>query len=244
MGKSSENNLVNDVVIAIRVSPNNYRRELVKRIFVDAFTFEVARAVDGNSSERIIDDFSGKKEKQRLIAIILALKDSGLVTSDDDGRTTSICFGSEAKQLCGDVSDERLWELVRHTICFRLTKSEMLRSIELSKQYRATLDTEAVKDNWRKVGSIIDLILMGDLRLMGPEFESGLIVEDLTQPTADAKRFVWYSLGDKTSKTLLIVDLAEPQIIKGYHRFRIKSAVSALECGRDFVIFHGISTSL
>jgi len=132
-----------------------------------------------------------------------------------------------------------LWELAKHKICFSLTKSEMSRSIELSKQYRAALDVEVVKDSWRKVGSIIDLILIGDLRLMGPELESGLIVEDLTRSTADAKCFVWYSLGDKTNMKLLIVDLAEPLIIEGYHRFPIKAAVSALVYGRDYVTFHG-----
>jgi hypothetical protein len=211
----------------------------VKTLLVDAFTFEVARTVARNLSERIGDVFVSQRQ---LVAVILTLKDSGLLTSDDDGRTTSICFGPEAKQLCGDVPDERLWELAKHKISFSMTKSEMVRSIELSKQYRGSLDVEVVDDSWRKMGLIIDLILIGDLRLMGPELESGLIMEDLTRPTADAKCFVWYSLSDKTNKKLLIVDLAEPLIIEGYHRFSIKAAVSALVYGRDFVTFHGKST--
>src|SRR5205807_7091765 len=99
----------------------------------------------------------------------------------------------------------------KHKICFRMTRSEMLRSIKLSKRYCASLDSAALKDNWRKVGSIIDLILIGDLRLMGPEFESGLIVEDLARSTTEAKHFAWYSLGHNANKNPRVVDLAEPE---------------------------------
>jgi hypothetical protein len=216
----------------------------VKKVLVDAFTFEVARAMDGNGSGQNGGD-SDKKRRATTVNgnNLLALRDLGLVTADDDDHAISICFSAEAKELRGDVSDKRLWELVKHKICFRMTRSEMLRSIKLSKRYRATLDSAALKDIWRKVGSIIDLILIGDLRLMGPEFESGLIVEDLARSTAEAKLFAWYSLGHNANKNLRVLDLAEPEVIKGYHRFPIRSVVSALECGRDFVTYHGISRS-
>jgi hypothetical protein len=85
----------------------------VKKVLVDAFTFEVARAMDGNGSGQIGGDFDGKQEQRRLMAIILALRDLGLVTADDDDHAISICFSAEAKELRGDVSDERLWELER-----------------------------------------------------------------------------------------------------------------------------------
>ena len=141
--KNDEINLVNDVVIAIRVSLGNYRRELVKKIFVDAFTFEVARVLDKDLSERIGDGFASKIEKERLVAVFLALKNWGLVVSEDHGRKTWFCFGSEAKRLDGFVPDEKLEELATK-VGFMLKKSEMLRSIELSKRYCAELDVGVV----------------------------------------------------------------------------------------------------
>ena len=215
----------------------------MNEILVDTFTFEVARAMDGKSSGQVGGDLDGKHEQRRLVAIILAFGALGLVTADDDGDAISICFSEEAKELRGDVSDERLWELAKHKICFRLTRQEMSRSIKLAKKYRATLDQTALKDNWNKVGAIIDLILTGDIRVMGPEFESGLIVEDLARSTAAAKHFAWHSLGYNANESLKVVDLAEPEVINGYHRFRIKSAAAALECGREFVAYHGIARS-
>jgi hypothetical protein len=53
LGKRAEINLVNDGVIAIRGSLDIYRRELMKQVIVDAFTFEVARALDRDLSERV-----------------------------------------------------------------------------------------------------------------------------------------------------------------------------------------------
>jgi hypothetical protein len=114
-------------VIAICVSPTQDRRELVKNILVDPFTFGVARAVDKITRER--GDFAKKPKHQRLMAIILALKDSGFVFSGDDGST---------------VSDERLQKLAKHQICFKMTKLDMSRSIELSGKYLAVIDSVGV----------------------------------------------------------------------------------------------------
>ncbi|MCK1364080.1 hypothetical protein [Bradyrhizobium sp. 62] len=215
----------------------------MNKILVDAFTFEVARAMDADSRGQVGGNLDGKHEQRRLVAIILALRAMGLVIADDDDDAISICFSEQAKDLRGNVSDARLWELAKHKVCFRLMRQEMSRSIKLAKKYRETLDQPTLRDNWREVGAIIDLILIGDLRLMGPEFESGLIVEDLSRSTAEARHLAWYSLGHKANRGLRIVDLAEPEIIKGYHRFRIGSAISALERGREFVTYHGISRS-
>lgn len=215
----------------------------MNKILVDAFTFEVARAMDGKTSGQIRGDLDGKLEQRRLVAIILTLRALGLVTAEEDDDAIFFCFSEAAKELRGDVSDERLWELAKHKICFRLTRQEMLRALKLAKKYSATLDQAALKHSWSVVGAIIDLILIGDLRLMGPEFESGLIVEDLARSTAATKQFAWYSLGHDAKKGLRVVDLAEPEVINGYHRFPITSAVSALECGREFVAYHGISRS-
>jgi len=75
LGENDEINLVNDVVTAIRGSLDPNRRELVKHIMVDAFTFEVARAVDRDLSERI-GDFPLDADRQRLVTVLLALTDA------------------------------------------------------------------------------------------------------------------------------------------------------------------------
>ena len=74
---SPEINLVNNVAIAIRGSLSNYERELVKEIFIQIPTFEVARGLDEELSKRIGDKFSSKEEQQRLMAILLAQKEFG-----------------------------------------------------------------------------------------------------------------------------------------------------------------------
>jgi hypothetical protein len=223
LGRSDEIDLVKDVVIAIRVSLDNYRREFMKNIMVDAFTFEVARAVDIDLSERIGDGFSSKMEQQRLVAVILALKELGLVTSDDDGRTMCFCFGQEAKELVGDVSDERLMELAAHNIRFKLRRSEMLHSIELSQQYRDDVDQNVVRRSWGDIGNLIDMILDGRLRLIGPASQGGLIVEHPARSTPDEKSYVLFSLGNKTHEEAIMVDLSEPLIFEGHTRFPIKA---------------------
>jgi hypothetical protein len=160
----------------------------VKKIFVDPFTFEVARTLHRHLSERIGDDIS-QMEQRALVAIIFALNDSGFLISEHLRRETWFCFGPEAKDLdqLGDVPDERLKELIAHTILFKLKRSELSRSLELSERFRADLDLDVVKSSWRGVGAIIDRILKGDLRLIGPEVDDGLIVQDLTRSTPKRK---------------------------------------------------------
>jgi hypothetical protein len=196
----------------------------VKKIFVDPFTFEVARALHRDLSERIGDEFSQMKQ-HALVAIIFALNDSGFLISEHPRRETWFCFGPEAKDLdqLGDVPDERLKELIAHTILFKLKRSELSRSLELSEKFRADLDLDVVKGSWRGVGAIIDLILEGSLRLAGPASKDGLIVEHLTRSTPEEKCYVWFSLGNKTHKEPIMVDLAEPLIFEGRYRFPIKA---------------------
>jgi hypothetical protein len=196
----------------------------VKHVLVDAFTFEVARALHGHLSEWADEDVSAKIEQQRLMAMILALKDLGLLYYDDLGRTASICFGPEAIPLGNEnVPDERLQELAAHKIRFKMKKSEMLRSVELSTRYRSDLDAEVVKRSWRGVGALIDLILEGSLRLVGPASKGGLIVEHLTRSAPEEKCYVWFSLSNKTHKEPIMVDLAEPVLFEGRHRFPLKA---------------------
>ena len=187
----------------------------MKKIFVDPFTFEVARALHRDLSERTGDDFS-QMEQRALVAIIFALNDSGFLISEHPRRETWFCFGPEAKDLdqLGDVPDERLKELIAHTILFKLKRSELSRSLELSERFRADLDLDVVKSSWRGVGAIIDRILRGDFRLMGPEVDDGLIVQDLTRSTPKERHYVWFSL-DKTNKIPSLVDLESPVFFEG-----------------------------
>jgi hypothetical protein len=133
-----EINLVNDVVMAIRISPDRNRREFVKELFVQFPTYEVARALDEDLSRRMGSEFSSREEQQRLVAILFALKELGSLTSRDRGRETWFFF---------DPEENRASDVLR----IRLKKSAMLRSIELSKRIMPTL-----KEAWRRAAGLDD----------------------------------------------------------------------------------------
>jgi hypothetical protein len=133
---STKNDLVNEVVIAIRGSLNACRRKLVKEIFVQFPTYEVAHALDEDLSKRIGDDFSSNHEQQRVVAILLALKDLGSLTSCDRGGETWFFFDPK-ENLADDV------------LRIRLKKSELERAIELSKRIAPTLEQA-----WQRVAEI------------------------------------------------------------------------------------------
>jgi hypothetical protein len=135
----------------------------------------------------------------------------------------------------GEVPDERLEQLVQHMILFKLKKSELSRSLELSEQIRAELDSDVVKSSWRGVGTIIERILKGELRLVGPEVQDGLIVQDLTRSTPIEGSYVWFSL-DKTNKIPSFVELESPEVFEGQPlRISISAAAAASAHGRKFV---------
>jgi hypothetical protein len=136
MAHSTEINLVNGVVIAFRDSPDTYRRELVKEIFVQFPTLEIVYALDENLSKRMGGDFSSKEEQQRLVAILLALKDLGSITSIDRGRETWFFF---------DPKENAASDVLKIT----RKKSEMLRSIELSRRIAPTL-----KQMWGRAAAV------------------------------------------------------------------------------------------
>jgi len=104
----------------------------VKEIFVQFPTYEVAHALDEELSKRIGDDFSSEREQQRLVAILLALKDMGSVNSYDSGQET--CFYFDPKENAAD-------DVLR----IKLEQVEMLSSINLSKRIMPTL-----KHTWQK----------------------------------------------------------------------------------------------
>jgi hypothetical protein len=221
---STKINLVNEVVIAIRVSLDAYRIELMKEIFVDAFTFEVARAVDRDLSLRIGLEFSYNSDQQRLVAVLLALKDSGLLRCQDHGRATWFCLGSKnspAMQLdeVEELAKGNVEEASKFFISFVIKKSEMLRSIKLSKRCRLDLDEGVVESNWKKVGAIVKLIVKDRLQLVAAELEDGLIMEDLTRSTEDEIFYVWLSLGDKANKKPFMVDLEVFSPVDGGDQF-------------------------
>jgi hypothetical protein len=98
----------------------------VRKIFVQFPTFGVVRALDERLSKQIGDKFSSTEEQQRLVAILLALKGSGFITSIDRGRETWFFFDPK-ENLADDV------------LLIELKKSEMLRSIGLSERIAPTL---------------------------------------------------------------------------------------------------------
>jgi hypothetical protein len=117
---SNEIDLVNEVVIAIRGSLDAYRRELVKEIFVQFPTYEVAHALDEDLSKRIGDDFSSSPEQQRLVAILLALKDLGSLTFHDRGRETWFFFdesrhiAARSRQTINVAASDRIGDIRKH----------------------------------------------------------------------------------------------------------------------------------
>ena len=59
----------------------------MKEMFVQFPTFEVVRAVDKDLSKRLGDEFLSNDEKQRLVAILFALKELGSSNRCAEGPT-------------------------------------------------------------------------------------------------------------------------------------------------------------
>ena len=208
----------------------------MKKIFVDPFTFEVARALHKDLYEKIGDDLSQIGQQATLVGIIFALNDSGFLISEQPGREMWFFFGPGAKDLdhLGDVPDERLEAVTAHMIVFKLNRSELSRSLELSARYRVDLDVDAVKRSWSAVGVIIERVLTGDIRLVGPEVKDGFIVQDLTRSTPKEGQFVWFSLD--ANKMPSMVDLESPKVFEGQPlRISVRTAAAASDHGRKFV---------
>jgi hypothetical protein len=109
----------------------------VKEIFVQFPTFEVAQALDQDLYQKLGGVFSSKKMQQRIVAILFALKDLGSVTSSDRGCET--WFYIDPNENWAD-----------DVLQIRLRKSEMLRSIELSKRIAPTLKEILAGNDSRK----------------------------------------------------------------------------------------------
>jgi len=215
----------------------------MKRILIDAFILEVIRAVDRDLSRRIGPDYSSNTDRQRLVAILLALKDAGSLSCYDLGRERWFLFGRDDEVVAGQpdkvehvLDDDQLAEYLEHMISFEMKRPEMLASIELSKRCRADIDLGVVESSETAVQPIYASIIEGRLRLIVPEVEDGLILQDLTRSTAEEGCFVWFSLGDKANGEPFMEDLEEPQFIEGQpFRIPIKAYASASKYGQTFV---------
>ena len=105
----------------------------MKDVFVQLQTFEIVKALEKDLPRKIGLGFSSKKMQHRLVVILLALKDLGVVSSSDRGRERWFFF-----DLRENLSD--------HVIRFNLSEPEMVRSIELSKRI-----APALKELWSRL---------------------------------------------------------------------------------------------
>jgi hypothetical protein len=176
------------------------------------------------------------------VAVLLALKDTGLLICHDHGRATWLCFGSAespAMQLdeIEELAKGNVKDASKFFISFNMKKPEMLRSIKLSKRCRLDLDEGVVESSREKVGAIVKLIVKDRLQLVAAELEDGLIVEDLTRSTEDEIFYVWLSLGDKANKKPFMVDLEVFSPVDGGRSIRwpIKAAPLCLDHRPAFV---------
>ena len=145
----------------------------MKYIMVNSFTFEVARAVDRDLSERL-GDFSLDADRQGLVTVLFVLKDAGLLSYYEHGRKTWLCFGPPdalAWQLdeISDLTGGNVQDASKYFVSFAMRKTEISRSMRLSKRYRAELDQDVVESSWRKVRGIVGLIAKNRVCLTGTE---------------------------------------------------------------------------
>src|ERR1700729_2084822 len=95
----------------------------MKVAFVQFPTFNVVRALDEHLLKSLDDDFSSFEEQERVVAILLALRDLGLIKYLDRGHET--WFFLDPRENYGN-------DVLR----IALKKREMLRSVKLSKRIR------------------------------------------------------------------------------------------------------------
>jgi hypothetical protein len=217
----------------------------MKRILIEAFVLEVIRAVDRDLCRRIGANYSSNPDRQRLVAILLALKDTGSLSCYDLDGETCFLFGrdDDDEVVAGQpdkvepvLDEEKLAEYWEHMISFKMKRLEMSASIELSKRCRADIDLGVVESSETAVQPIYASIIEGRLRLIVPEVEDGLILQDLTRSTAEEGCFVWFSLGDKANGEPFMEDLEEPHFFDGQPcRIPIKADASTSKYGKTFV---------
>jgi hypothetical protein len=186
--KGEEINLVNDLVIVIRDSLDAHRRDSMKEILVQSPAVEVALALDEYLSKTIGDEFSLKDDQLRWVAIILALKELGLLTSHDRGRETLFFVDPNENSADG-------------MLLIKLKKSEMLRSVELAKRIVPTLK------QWRRAAGIKEKTII-DYPRDSHEFELDPFVSQLAlwvdkEVTIERPEFKFVDLAERTARICL-----------------------------------------
>jgi hypothetical protein len=117
-------NLVNEFVIAVFAEK---RRESVKEIFVQFPTLDVVLGLDKDLSKKVGGKFSLEKESQRIVAILLALKDLKAVTFVDRGCETWFYFDPKEN-------------LAKDVLQIKLRNSEMKRAVKISRRILPALE--------------------------------------------------------------------------------------------------------
>lgn len=212
-----------------------------RTLIFDSFVLEVVRYVDRDLSRRIGHNYSSNPVRERLVAVLLHLTEAGLISRQDRRRESWFYFGpdedaDDQPDEIDDIPGEILAELMENFGSFKMRGPELAASIKLSKKYGAHVDRGMVESSQRWVMGILESIIEGHARLIGPAAEGGLILEDITRSTADDLCLVWFSLCNETSKEPLMVDLQNGSFVEGQPlQISIKAAASSSGCGRTFV---------
>jgi hypothetical protein len=135
------------------------------------------------------------------------------------------------------LDEDKVAEYWENMISVKMKRLEMSASIELSKRCRADIDLGVVESSEAAIQPIYAAsIIEGRLRLICPEVEDGLILQDLTRSTAEEGCFVWFSLGDKANGKPFMEDLEQPHFFEGQpFRIPIKADASQSKYGKAFV---------
>ncbi len=126
----------------------------MKRILIDAFILEVTRAVNRDLCRRIGANYSSNPDRQRLVAILLALKETGSLSCYDLGDDTCLLFGrddddvevvaAKPDKVEPVLDEDKVAEYWENMISVKMKRLEMSASIELSKRCRADIDLGVV----------------------------------------------------------------------------------------------------
>jgi hypothetical protein len=181
-----------------------YRRNVMKKIRVDAFTFEVARALGTDLTTRMGAAACCQSRQDQLFAIILAMEKMGFVDSKDSGREELFIFSARVRTLSNEMPTHQWESLFQSHVVLKLKKSELSDCAQLSNDVVAVLDVSSVESCWRRMRSIIDLVLDGTLMVFQHEAKSGLICLRFPRSAKQKVSFVWCSLKSDSPEPILV----------------------------------------
>jgi hypothetical protein len=207
-------NLVNDAVIAIATFNIVTGAKIMKYVIVDPFLLEVARAVDQDLSKKI-GFLEALDKKVRLVAALRALREAGFAQLTP-GRKVIAMKPAKSAICAMQLQEFRLSPAARRTALtpefsfgLELRDSGFSDAGDLSVRYFDKLDKVLISESWRKIGTMVGDMAMGEIRLVGPEANYGLIFEALTQSarTDFGEGDLWFSLGERPGKNPDPIDL-------------------------------------